>query len=205
MFIPRALESRSAVALLDSEISAKEFSAMRKLGFKCQCCGFICKPTHDVMSGGMEFVKVHDQWYLLCLMCAQSQHLTRPVLSEHNVECFNHGQLVFCPDIPQGKVINIVRDIYSLQLHLEKKRNRPLLEHSIRLRQDFIGSLIDSCNGLPKLKIERNDLIGYANLYRYAPSSLIANEEEVFGGVRYIPDEAHFSHIVSFWMSSKTL
>lgn len=172
---------------------------MRCLNFSCQCCRFVAKPNVTVPSAGLEFVEIHGKLFLLCLMCAQSQLLTRPVQSPSQEGELNHGRLVYCPWFSQGKIISVVRDIYALQHYQKGKNNRALRSYVDELRQGFIHRLINACKNLPTLKIANNDLVGYAHLYLYASPELLNNEMKVFGGVRYIPDEAQFSQAVLFW------
>lgn len=147
-------------------------------------------------------MEIHGKLFLLCLMCAQSQLLTRPVRSPFHSGELNHGRLVYCPILSQGKVVSIVRDIYALQIYQQGKGNRALRSYVDELRQGFFNRLVDSCRNLPALKITNNDLVGYAHLYKYASPDLISNEMAVFGGVRYIPDEAQFSQAVQFWLTT---
>ena len=202
LFIPRALSSHTEVAALNYLPTQSEYKAMIMLDFTCQCCGFVGVSKKEVPSAGLEFVDINEKLTLLCIMCAQAQLLTRPVLSSQNSKQFNHGKLVYCPDIEQGKIISVVRDIYALSLYQRKNKNPQLKLYIDELRNSYIDVLTDRCSNIPLLKIKNNDLEGYAALYKFSPSSFLKHEKNIFGGIRYIPDDVVFSHVIKYWLNT---
>lgn len=202
MFFPRALYSHVAVAGLNCPPTKSEYKAMRLLDFTCQCCGFKAVPSKAVQSAGLEFLSVNGELKLLCIMCAQSQVLSRPILLENGKKEFNHGRLVYCPEVPQGKIISVVRDIYALSLYQKSNPNRVLRSYIEELRESYVEQLVGRCANVPSLKISSNDLVGFASLYKYAPPELLDSENNVFGSIRYIPDELVFSHVTNYWFST---
>ena len=143
-FTPRALNSKNSVCSLSYQPTNAEYKGMEQLGFKCQCCSFVALRTADCLHGGMEFVKISGKYYLLCFMCAQSQLLTRPVRIDIGELKYNHGQLVYCPELTQGQIINNIRDIYVLSVYQRANKTSTLSEHIRGLRNDFYHKIINS-------------------------------------------------------------
>lgn len=202
MYHPRALPSRIDYGVFNNTPSKVEFKAMKKLNFTCDCCRFKGTPTKQYPSSGLEFVSIKGQLKLLCIMCAQSQMLMRPVLLEGGVKKFNHGRLIYCPEIPQGKLISVVRDIFALGQYQNANPNNALRRYVEELKESFVESLISRCTNLPSLKISNNDLGGYASLYKYASPELIKNEKAVFGGIRYLPDDVVYGQLIKQWLQT---
>ena len=201
-FYPKAEKLHNSAALLTATPTRNEYKGMRALGFKCQCCGFKAVPTKEVPTAGMEFVTVNGKLYLLCLLCAQSQMLSRPVTLKNGKLEYNHGCLVYCPEVSQGKIIEKVRDIYALALHESKHPNRSLLAYIDELKQSYIDLLIKRVSNIPALKIENNYMGGYVSLYKFAPPELLEKGNKVFGGIRYLPNDLVFSHIIQYWLDT---
>lgn len=118
------------------------------------------------------------------------------------VKEFNHGRLIYCPEIPQGKIICVVRDIFALGQYQKANPNNALRRYVEELRESFVESLLSRCTNLPSLKISNNDLGGYASLYKYASPELIKNEKAVFGGIRYLPDEIAYGQLIKQWLQT---
>ncbi|RZD19627.1 hypothetical protein [Pseudoalteromonas sp. MEBiC 03485] len=201
-FYPKAEKSHSSAGLLTATPTRNEYKGMRILNFTCQCCGFRAVPSKEVPSGGMEFVTINGKLFLLCLMCAQSQMLSRPVTLKNGKLEYNHGCLVYCPEIPQGKIIEKVRDIYALAMHQSANPNRQLLAYIEELKQSYIDLLVKRVSNIPALKVESNYMGGYVSLYKFAPPELLEKGHKVFGGIRYIPNDLVFSHIIQYWLDT---
>lgn len=201
-FYPKAEKPHNTGGHLKATPTKNEYKGMRHLGFTCQCCGFKAIPSKEVPTAGMEFVSIQGKLTLLCLMCSQSQMLSRPIILENGKFEYNHGRLVYCPEVSQGKIIEKVRDIYALIQHQSANPNRKLLAYIEELKASYIDFLVKRCSNIPALKIENNDLGGYASMYKFAPPELIDNGQDVFGGVRYIPDDLVFSHIIRYWLET---
>lgn len=202
MFFPRALYSHTEVGKLNYLPTKSEYKAMKLLNFRCQCCGFCGVPRKEVPGAGLEFVDINKELKLLCLMCSQSQLLTRPILLENGSKELNHGRLVYCPEVTQGEIISITRDIQALTIYQKNNPNRALRVKIEVYRETYLETILKRCANIPTLKINNNDLGGYASLYKYAPPQLLKNENEVFGAVRYIPDDLVFSHVVKHWLNT---
>ena len=197
-FVPRTLTSRHSICSLGNKATKVELDIMRKLRFTCACCGFVTMQTKSCLHGGMEFLVIKGKHYLLCLMCSQSQQLCRGV--EHKGEVnFDHGILVYCPDLTQGQVIATVRDIYALSVHYRFKSNKYLRERVRSLKSSFTTKLMESCPNIYDLNIKSNHIGGFAEIYKYSPKELLDIDQEVFAGIRYIPNEGLFSNIVQLW------
>ena len=202
MFFPRALQSRKTVGVFDYTPTKTEYKAMRVLNFTCQCCNFKCVPTKSNPSCGLEFISINGAMKMLCLMCAQSQMLMRPIGLSSGKREYNHGRLVYCPEVSQGKIISVIRDIYCLGQYQKSNPNRALRRYVEELRESYIESILSRCTNIPTLKITNNDLVGYASLYKYASPELLNSENEVFGSIRYIPDEVVYSHVIKQWLNT---
>lgn len=202
MYHPKALQSHIDAGVLNSTPTRAEYKAMLLLDFTCECCGFKGVPTKQVPSAGMEFIGVNEKLALLCIMCAQSQVLARPVVLENGMKELNHGRLVYCPEVSQGKIISVTRDIYALSIHQMNNPNRALRSYIEELRESYLEQVLSRCANIPALKINSNDLAGYASLYKYASPELLKKEGIVFGSVRYIPDELVFTHITKHWLNT---
>ncbi|MGP4943207.1 hypothetical protein [Pseudoalteromonas nigrifaciens] len=200
MYFPRSLPSRTDFGVFNYTPTKVEFKAMKKLGFKCDCCGFIGQPTKAHPACGLEFLRVAGQIKLLCILCAQSQMLMRPVMLENGNKEYNHGRLIYCPEISQGKIIRVVRDIFAMAQYQKSNPNRPMRRYIEELRESFIESLLSRCTNIPALKVSNNDLVGYASLYKYASPELLKNEKKVFGSIRYLPDEVVYGQQIKQWL-----
>lgn len=200
-YIPRTLASRHAICSLSNQATKVELSVMKKLRFTCACCGFMAMQTKECLHGGLEFLVIKGEYYLLCYMCSQSQQLLRGV--EHNGEAKqDHGILVYCPNLTQGQVTSISRDIYAMKQHCRYKTDKYLRERVRALKAEFSTKLTELCPNIYDLNIKSNHMGGYAEIYRYAPTQLIEQDEAAFAGIRYIPDEILFADIVKLWLDN---
>lgn len=201
LYIPRTLSSRHAICSLSNQATKVELSLMKKLRFTCACCGFMAMQTKECLHGGLEFLEIKGNFYLLCFMCSQSQQLLRGM--DHNGEAkHDHGILVYCPVLTQGQVISITRDIYALKQHPLYKTDKYLRERVRALKAEFSTRLTEQCPNIYDLNIRSNHIGGYAEIYKYAPEELLEKDVTAFSGVRYIPDENLFSQIVALWVNN---
>ncbi|MFT7006680.1 MAG: hypothetical protein ACJAXJ_001188 [Colwellia sp.] len=201
LFIPRTLSSRHDLCSLDNKATKVEIDLMKKLRFTCSCCGFTTMQTKACLHGGMEFLQIKGEYYLLCFMCSQSQQLYRGV--EHAGESnLDHGILVYCPTLTQGQVIATVRDIYAMSQHYRYKTNKYLRERVRGLKSSFTTKLTETCPNIYDLNIKSNHIGGFAEISKYSPKELHDKDEYVFAGIRYIPDENLFADIVKLWLDN---
>jgi hypothetical protein len=201
LYIPRTLSSRHTVCSLSNKATSVELKLMKKLRFTCSCCGFMSMQTNECLHGGLEFLEIKGEYYLLCFMCSQSQQLFRGVV--HNGEPnLDHGILVYCPTLTQGQVTATVRDIYAMKQHYRFKSNKYLRERVRALKAEFMTKLTENCPNIYDLNIKSNHIGGYAEISKYAPKELHNQDEVIFAGIRYIPDENLFADIVKLWLDN---
>jgi hypothetical protein len=174
---------------------------MRKLKFTCQCCGFVAMQTKECLHGGLEFLEVKGEYYLLCFMCSQSQQLYRGVAHKGEPK-FDHGILVYCPSLTQGQIISAIRDIYAMSQHYRYKTNKYLRERVRSLKAEFTTKLTENCPNIYELNIKSNHIGGYAEILKYAPLEMHEKDVSLFAGIRYIPDENLFADIVKLWLDN---
>ncbi len=202
MFIPRALTPHHKIASFDNKTTKSEFRAMKSLKFTCSCCGFIGLPTKSVPHANLEFVEVNGSLHLLCILCAQSQHLQRGVELGSGEVSLNHGVLVYCPELSQGEIISIARDLFLALLYKQQNIGFDKFGAINEQHNAFIKRLTENHSNIPSLNISEGHLAGYVSLYKFAPKSLIDREQEVFGSIRYLPSMKVYRTFLEHWLKT---
>jgi len=205
-YIPRVLTSRFDAASLNNLPTKGEFALMKQHKFTCQCCRIICVPTKKYMSAGLEVVTINKVKHVLCILCAQSQYLERPSLSNGgNTPDSNIGVLTVYENYTQGEIIAICRDIHIARLFIANNGGRGINRAAYQAMEDVYNDFynnVGSIQNITALGIKSQHISGYVSIYKYASPKLMENEEKVFGKVRYIPNTKAFEDVLNYWLST---
>lgn len=163
-----------------------EFLASK--GYRCDCCGLVSRPHKDYLSGYLEIMPADDGNRVLCTMCMQTQHISRPVNGKRN-----HGLIIYCPSLTQGQIIKMAQWAF-----MAKYRGNKFAQAANRLISMVVNDLVEPvAQVVPGLAT--GDIGEFADLYDYMPPHLRDKGPRLFGSLRYWPNEVVFEPQIRFW------
>lgn len=164
-----------------------EVKLLKEKRYTCECCGFKSRPHRDHLSGYMELVNIDGRITCLCALCASSQKLGRTVEGSDQ-----HGLIIYLPQLTQGQLTNLVRICHvSAVCNLPsrdatKKILGELNQHTVT---EDIYPFFTSHGGLQSM----------VEALRFQTPKTKQHSNELFGGLRYLPNRMEYWTIYEFW------
>jgi len=182
---------------LNYKPDSHEASLLNQRNFTCQCCGFKSRSHKRCLSGYMEIVKVEGIHYCLCSICATSQKVSRNIQFEDEHSC--HGLIIFCPDLTQGQITQLVR-FQALSYIFEKGFADASFHLFANLKKD--KRLLVSGEFHPVFKDAPGSLQVFSSLYKSLSPKALSAYSTLFSGIRYLPDPDPFDDCFKFWAAA---
>jgi hypothetical protein len=168
--------------------SAKQFSVLKQLQFRCSGCGLRSRGSKSVPSGLMSLVTGKQSAEAYCVFCFQTQALNLPVNGHRE-----HGLIFYQPDVSQ-KHIN---QLALRALWAQSKGNKYSVWASAVVKE--IERLKLKAADLLMIEPEMLTIRHFLEIKYSLPDDLKTREGELFGGIRYWPLREPYNQIVAYY------